>query len=109
MPWEKSDRRARLPKDWPAIRQRILRRDGYRCRLCGAPASDVDHIERGDNHDPSNLRALCKPCHTRKSAEEGRQAQGFGLRYGEREAHPGLIEGDRIDERPSGPRLGDRP
>jgi hypothetical protein len=39
------------------------------------PASDVDHIEHGDNHNPSNLQALCRFHHARKSAREGAQAK----------------------------------
>jgi len=63
--WAGSTRRARLPHDWPAIRARILERDGHSCmwvdngRRCGAPANQVDHVQRGDNHDDLNLRALC--------------------------------------------------
>nr|WP_079083629.1 HNH endonuclease [Streptomyces antibioticus] len=78
MAWQGSTRRSRLPSNWPAIRRRVLRRDGYICQarfsegqLCGAPATDVDHIEAGDDHSMANLRALCGWCHARKSASEG--------------------------------------
>lgn len=44
------------------------------CTLCGGVATEVDHVQphRGMN-DPlfwrvSNWRAVCKPCHSRKSA-----------------------------------------
>jgi len=40
-----------------------------------SPAADVDHIDglgpsgpRG--HDPDNLRALCKPCHSKRTARD---------------------------------------
>lgn len=78
MAWQGSTRRARLPRNWRTLRARVLRRDGYICQarfsegqLCGQPATDVDHIEPGDDHSMANLRALCAWCHARKSATEG--------------------------------------
>jgi 5-methylcytosine-specific restriction endonuclease McrA len=78
MAWEGSYRRSRLPRDWQSRRARILRRDGYACqhreddgRRCGRPATDVDHIVPGDNHADTNLRALCRWHHQRKSSAEG--------------------------------------
>lgn len=38
-----------------------MERDSFTCRLCGAPATEIDHIA-GSSNDPNNLRALCKPC-----------------------------------------------
>ena len=79
--WETSDRRQRLPDDWPVRRASVLRRDGYRCvalladaERCVEAATDVDHIEPGDNHDLTNLQALCHWHHIRKSAREGHAA-----------------------------------
>ncbi|MEU1037711.1 HNH endonuclease [Streptomyces sp. NPDC005907] len=84
MAWTGSTRRARLPKDWPRTRRRILRRDGHACqtrfsdgRLCGLPATQVDHIEPGDNHSDANLQALCTWCHNHKSAQEGGTASAL--------------------------------
>ncbi|SCL33055.1 HNH endonuclease [Micromonospora nigra] len=99
MAWEGSDRRARLPHDWALRRVRVLRRDGYRCRqrfstgaLCGEPASQVDHIQRGDDHDLSNLQALCAHCHARKTAGEAAQArQPRPKRARKPERHPGSL------------------
>ncbi|WDM16753.1 HNH endonuclease [Streptomyces lavenduligriseus] len=78
MAWQGSTRRSRLPKDWPRIRARVLRRDKGVCqavfsdgRLCGQPATQVDHIVPGDDHRLANLQALCAWCHARKSASEG--------------------------------------
>src|SRR5690606_20028600 len=78
MAWTGSTRRSRLPKNWPSLRRRVLRRDKSLCqmpfsdgRLCGAEATDVDHIIPGDDHSMTNLRALCAWCHARKSASEG--------------------------------------
>jgi 5-methylcytosine-specific restriction endonuclease McrA len=75
-PWTGSTRKARLPQGWEKLRQRILRRDGHRCEICGGPATEVDHILRGDDHSPSNLQALCHTCHLAKTlaeAEAGRR------------------------------------
>lgn len=84
MAWEGSTRRARLPRNWRTLRLRVLRRDGYICQarfsegqLCGQPATDVDHIEPGDDHSMGNLRALCAWCHRQKSAHEGGTAAGL--------------------------------
>ena len=80
MSWNGSDRRQRLPGNWNMIRSSVLRRDGYRCQAgepgdrCERRATDVDHITRGDDHDLSNLQALCKYHHGKKSAQEGSQA-----------------------------------
>lgn len=102
--WSDSNRRDRLPPDWPKIVRRIMRRDGRMCQwkledgetLCLAPASDVDHIKAGDNHADSNLRALCKRHHQFKSSQEGAQAlaakkRRIAKRYVRTEGHPGLI------------------
>lgn len=82
MAWETSTRKAELPHDWTLRRIRVLRRDGYRCqardsmsRKCNAPANQVDHIERGNNHDEDNLQALCRWHHAQKSSAEGHAAQ----------------------------------
>jgi 5-methylcytosine-specific restriction endonuclease McrA len=45
---------------WKKLRARILARDGGRCVVCGAPATEVDHIDgRWQNDEPANLRAVC--------------------------------------------------
>lgn len=97
--WQGSTRKSRLPSDWPQIRKRILARDGGRCTWiidgarCPMPATDVDHIIAGDNHDDSNLRSLCKSHHAKKSSAEGGRARRRQNRYRiERpnEQHPGL-------------------
>jgi 5-methylcytosine-specific restriction enzyme A len=45
------------------------------CRICGAPATDVDHIqaaEDGGTDARENLRGLCNPCHKKHTAEQNR-------------------------------------
>jgi len=56
-------------RKWRAKRARFLRFHP-KC-ACGARASEVDHIvakRKGGGDDWSNLRAMCKPCHSRKTA-----------------------------------------
>ena len=60
----------------PSLRYKIMQRDGFRCRLCGASAADgaklhVDHIcpvSKGGKTEPDNLRTLCERCNLGKSA-----------------------------------------
>ncbi|WP_189059734.1 HNH endonuclease [Longimycelium tulufanense] len=95
MPWEGSRRAGELPEDWLWRRQQILRRDRYRCQLrwdgCLGTATEVDHVRRGSDHRPTNLRAACRSCHAKKSSREGNatQARLRQLRFRPREQHPG--------------------
>lgn len=58
----------------PSLRYRVLSRDGYRCKICGASASDgvqlhVDHIfpvSKGGKTELSNLQTLCNRCNLGK-------------------------------------------
>jgi hypothetical protein len=71
---EKTPREA-IPK---SKRFEILKRDGYRCQLCGASQVDgatlhVDHkkpLARGGTYDDSNLWTLCDTCNLGKSARD---------------------------------------
>lgn len=100
--WANSTRRSRLPRDWPQIRARILRRDGYRCTAsdkgvrCRQPATDVDHVSPGDDHSDSNLTSLCQHHHRIKSASEGGRRIHKRRNYPRRrqERHPGLPRRD---------------
>lgn len=93
--WGSSDRRQELPPSWHQIRQRILRRDNYKCQIngphCAGQATEVDHIVRGTNHEETNLQAACRPCHARKTSRElldvQRRMRAQRLRPQER--HPG--------------------
>ena len=61
-----------IPK---GLRYDILRRDGFKCKICGRSAADgiklhVDHIipfSKGGKTTPSNLRTLCQECNIGKS------------------------------------------
>lgn len=64
--------------------------------ICGKTATDVDHIEPGDNHRDANLQALCKYHHGIKSGGEGGRAsqqkkQEIRNRFRRVEKHPGLL------------------
>lgn len=100
--WAGSDRRARLPREWHAQRQRVLRNHGRICHVCGGPGADaVDHVTVGDNHNEANLRPIHEKvppyCHREKSSREGGQAAGrarramVAARKRKPEAHPGVL------------------
>lgn len=74
-PWAGSTRRQRLPPDWERRRQAALTRDQHTCRACGARATEVDHINRGDDHQLANLQSLCHPCHRTKTQTEAAAAR----------------------------------
>ena len=97
-PWAGSTRRSRLPSNWSTLRDTVISqargicqatmRDGSRCTDRG---TDVDHIERGDNHDLSNLQLLCKWHHGKKTAYEANQARPRLTEKRPPESHPGLL------------------
>lgn len=64
-------------RKWRVIRAAFLKAHP-RCEACGASASEADHRTpraAGGSDAWANLRPLCKPCHSRKTA---RQDGGFG-------------------------------
>ena len=87
-------RRSPLPPGWDRrIRPRILRRDQRTCQLaypdiCTGRATEVDHIGDDDDHSDTNLRAVCHPCHARRTGRQARAAQPDRRRP--TEPHPGL-------------------
>ncbi|BDI23537.1 hypothetical protein L3i23_23130 [Herbiconiux sp. L3-i23] len=99
--WKGSNRRAQLPTDWPQIRAAILDRDSHRCQhvrtdtgqRCLRPARQVDHYVPGNDHRPSNLRALCDWHHNQKSGREGGTASVAARRARKPKSpqHPGLL------------------
>jgi len=68
---------------WRVLRAAILERDGHLCQPCRRAgrltvASEVDHItprSMGGTESPENLQAICKTCHSRKTAAEGATAR----------------------------------
>lgn len=99
MPWASSDRRRRLPSDWPAIRERVKRRAGGRCEAdvhepaCDGTGSEADHVTPGDDHRMSNLQWLNSECHKAKTARENAAARAAlaAALIRPTEAHPGAI------------------
>jgi 5-methylcytosine-specific restriction protein A len=73
--WQESTRKARLPIDWNTRRLIVLKKADNICYLCGAKASEVDHVTAGDDHSLGNLAAICTQCHRGKSSLEGQQAK----------------------------------
>lgn len=100
MAWSTSNRKSFFPRNWGAIRRRVLERAGYRCEhidpdtgvRCRARANQVDHIrskvdsaDGGYDDSLSNLQALCGFHHSLKSSSEGGRAKAKA-RVREREA-----------------------
>ena len=55
--------------------RRVMRRDKWRCVVCGRKAQVVDHLipqAFGGSDQISNLRAMCHACHINKTGEESR-------------------------------------
>lgn len=59
-----------------ALRYEILKRDGFKCKLCGATRKDdklnIDHItpiSKGGKTIKDNLRTLCQRCNSGKGAK----------------------------------------
>lgn len=87
-----SPRKLGLPPDWSSRRVRVLQRDRFICRRCGAAATDVDHIDSPDDHSMGNLQALCHSCHMKKTGRAGGSAPRRPRRKSRpRPRHPGLL------------------
>lgn len=100
MSWEGSDRKSRLPEDWPARVAATRLRCGDRCEWrfpnsgrCRDKMTDCDHIVPGDDHSLENLQGLCADHHARKSSREGHEARAKIRASAKRpaERHPGEI------------------
>lgn len=58
------------------VRFEVLKRDGFRCRYCGAAAPGavlvIDHVRplhEGGTDDPGNLITSCESCNSGKGAK----------------------------------------
>ena len=59
------------------LRHEVFKRDGYRCRECGASKDEtsleIDHIlpvAKGGTNDIDNLQTLCRECNRMKHTDE---------------------------------------
>ena len=100
MAWATSDRKSRLPANWPSLRAAVFERCKGRCEVlkkdgsrCYDRATECDHIKAGDDHSLENLRGICKWHHARKSAQEGVDAKRAlnEILYRKPEIHPGIL------------------
>ena len=70
---EAATHRTRRPAAWWRVR-RVVLRSSPRCVVCGAPATEADHIvpvaDGGAMLALDNLQALCQRCHAEKTAAE---------------------------------------
>lgn len=73
---------------WRKLRPRILRRDGYRCRICRRRRDElaeneclvVDHVDQeayADPFNPDGLQTLCSRCSGRKDGPRARATPGM--------------------------------
>lgn len=61
----------------PGLRYDIMKRDNYKCRICGITAREgaklhIDHIipvSKGGKTEPDNLQTLCKTCNLGKGTK----------------------------------------
>lgn len=59
---------------WEEVRNQVLKRDNYKCIVCGKPATQVHHIHlrskrRDLMYEINNLVSLCDHCHNHQSDE----------------------------------------
>jgi 5-methylcytosine-specific restriction endonuclease McrA len=75
-------------KEWSAVRQVVLDRDGRVCQIqldcCTRVATQVDHIiaaaDGGAHYDPENLRAACAPCNRKLGGKVGNRRKAMKKR-----------------------------
>lgn len=99
MAWATSDRRSRLPRDWPARVSKVKRRAKGKCEAkrhhprCDGSGSECDHVHPGDDHSLDNLQWLSEWCHKAKTSEDNAKiaAERAAMRKRPEEIHPGRI------------------
>lgn len=100
MSWDTSDRKDRLPPDWPDIRRAVKARARGRCQAnphdpkCPGWGSDADHITPGDDHSMDNLQWLSGACHWAKTNREtaARNRARKAAKLKPTEQHPGRLQ-----------------
>ena len=80
--WSRVDPESKHRYDaaWRMRRAMVLREQPH-CAVCGAPATDVDHIiavADGGTDDRANRRGLCAPCHRKHTADQNRARRKKG-------------------------------
>lgn len=71
---------------WRKLRTAAIRRDASRCRRCGEPAIEVDHLiplawrrpPAGFSAHLAMLLCLCRACHRAKTNEEASIGRSWG-------------------------------
>ena len=65
MSWRAEYTEYLFSQEWKAKRAQVLRRAGWVCERCTAPAQQVHHLtyERVYNERLTDLQALCARCH----------------------------------------------
>jgi 5-methylcytosine-specific restriction endonuclease McrA len=105
--------------DWNRIAERVRERDGYTCRWCGKTQADnrqklsIDHVipwrlfdNKAAANDLSNLIALCRSCHMRKTASfERLMMQGDFLALEDYRRQVGLTGGPSGAHAPTAERM----
>lgn len=97
MAWTTSDRRFRLPRNWPELKRKVKHRARGLCEAerhhpdCDGIGTDCDHVVQGDDHSLTNLQWLSAPCHRAKTNDENaaRNRANAALRRRPTEQHPG--------------------
>ena len=86
--WAHTGRESRQARgygsEWERARKSVMQRDAGLCQPCIAqgattPAHAVDHVTpkfEGGTDDEANLQAICRTCHSAKTAEESKRARG---------------------------------
>ncbi|HYZ13760.1 MAG TPA: HNH endonuclease signature motif containing protein [Actinomycetota bacterium] len=66
-----------MPRGWSRLRAQVLLEEP-RCRSCGGPSTEVDHVlarANGGTDDRANLAALCSACHAAKTVRDRTDAR----------------------------------
>jgi hypothetical protein len=102
-------RTAPLPRNWPNIRGKVLKRDPY-CQWgllpddgapylsCAERSIQVDHMGGPDDHRPEMLRGICVVHHQERTARQGVVARARlreirGTRRRPKTKHPAYKKG----------------